>query len=166
MGSLPEEEEEEYASDLQSDRCGSYSPSADVSESESSGDLSDRAPLAAAAASAPFASSPLAALLPADPHLVLWEPKLEKRDTDFSGLYCLCPRLQPFRSLDRYRLATRPIVSEVEMMKERFAKLLLGEDMSGGGKGVCTALAISNAITNLSGEIHLLPFCSFVRFFC
>lgn len=42
--------------------------------------------------------------------------------------------------------------AEVEMMKERFAKLLLGEDMSGGGKGVCTALAISNAITNLSGE--------------
>lgn len=41
--------------------------------------------------------------------------------------------------------------SEVEMMKERFAKLLLGEDMSGSGKGVCTALAISNAITNLSG---------------
>lgn len=41
---------------------------------------------------------------------------------------------------------------EIEMMKERFAKLLLGEDMSGGGKGVCTALAISNAITNLSGN--------------
>ncbi|RZR86200.1 hypothetical protein BHM03_00013346 [Ensete ventricosum] len=102
MGSLPEEEE--YASDLQSDRCGSYSPSADVSESESSGGLSDRAPLAAA--SDPFASSPLAALLPADPHLVLWEPKLEKRETDFSGLYCLCPRLHPFRSLDRDRLAT------------------------------------------------------------
>lgn len=40
-------------------------------------------------------------------------------------------------------------------MKERFAKLLLGEDMSGGGKGVCTALAISNAMTNLSG-VHLL----------
>lgn len=36
-------------------------------------------------------------------------------------------------------------------MKERFAKLLLGEDMSGGGKGVSTALAISNAITNLAG---------------
>lgn len=44
-----------------------------------------------------------------------------------------------------------PNFTEVEMMKERFAKLLLGEDMSGGGKGVCTALAISNAITNLSG---------------
>ncbi|WOG93980.1 hypothetical protein DCAR_0313270 [Daucus carota subsp. sativus] len=38
---------------------------------------------------------------------------------------------------------------KMEMMKERFAKLLLGEDMSGSGKGVCTALAISNAITNL-----------------
>jgi hypothetical protein len=41
-------------------------------------------------------------------------------------------------------------------MKERFAKLLLGEDMSGGGKGVCTALAISNAITNLSGLYKFL----------
>lgn len=40
---------------------------------------------------------------------------------------------------------------EIEMMKERFAKLLLGEDMSGCGNGVCTALAISNAITNLCG---------------
>lgn len=37
------------------------------------------------------------------------------------------------------------------MIKERFSKLLLGEDMSGSGKGVCTALAISNAITNLCG---------------
>ncbi|GKU88946.1 hypothetical protein SLEP1_g3151 [Rubroshorea leprosula] len=35
-------------------------------------------------------------------------------------------------------------VLEIEMMKERFAKLLLGEDMSGSGKGVCIALAISN----------------------
>lgn len=36
-------------------------------------------------------------------------------------------------------------------MKERFSKLLLGEDMSGCGNGVCTALVISNAITNLCG---------------
>lgn len=42
-------------------------------------------------------------------------------------------------------------VIETEMMKERFSKLLLGEDMSGCGNGVCTALAISNAITNLCG---------------
>ncbi|GER34949.1 Rop guanine nucleotide exchange factor [Striga asiatica] len=43
--------------------------------------------------------------------------------------------------------------SESEMMKERFAKLLLGEDMSGSGKGVCPALAISNAITNLCATV-------------
>ncbi|PPR84934.1 hypothetical protein GOBAR_AA35785 [Gossypium barbadense] len=44
-------------------------------------------------------------------------------------------------------------INEMDMMKERFAKLLLGEDMSGSGKGVCTALAISNAITNLCATI-------------
>ncbi|KAH6781397.1 RHO guanyl-nucleotide exchange factor 12 [Perilla frutescens var. hirtella] len=37
-------------------------------------------------------------------------------------------------------------------MKEKFAKLLLGEDMSGGGKGVSSALALSNAITNLAAS--------------
>ncbi|MCO5553312.1 hypothetical protein L7F22_006833 [Adiantum nelumboides] len=43
--------------------------------------------------------------------------------------------------------------AEAEMIKERFAKLLLGEDLSGGGKGVSTALAVSNAITNLSASV-------------
>ncbi|MQM12127.1 hypothetical protein Taro_045042 [Colocasia esculenta] len=47
----------------------------------------------------------------------------------------------------------KPKISEIEMMKERFSKLLLGEDMSGCGKGVCTALAISNAITNLCATL-------------
>ncbi|KAH9298613.1 hypothetical protein KI387_030295, partial [Taxus chinensis] len=42
---------------------------------------------------------------------------------------------------------------DVNMMKERFAKLLLGEDMSGGSKGVSTALALSNAVTNLSASV-------------
>lgn len=53
-----------------------------------------------------------------------------------------------------------PPMTDLDQMKERFSKLLLGEDMSGGGKGVSTALAISNAITNLSaavfGELHKL----------
>ncbi|KAG0590540.1 hypothetical protein KC19_1G107600 [Ceratodon purpureus] len=67
----------------------------------------------------------------------MWEEKREKRETE---------------------------LSEVELMKERFAKLLLGEDMSGGAKGVSTALAISNAVTNLSaslfGELwRLEPLC-------
>ncbi|KAE8682839.1 Rop guanine nucleotide exchange factor 9 [Hibiscus syriacus] len=43
--------------------------------------------------------------------------------------------------------------ADMEMMKERFAKLLLGEDMSGGGKGVSSALALSNAVTNLAASI-------------
>ncbi|KDP33688.1 hypothetical protein JCGZ_07259 [Jatropha curcas] len=42
---------------------------------------------------------------------------------------------------------------EIDLMKERFAKLLLGEDMSGGGKGVSSALALSNAITNLAASV-------------
>lgn len=44
-------------------------------------------------------------------------------------------------------------VSEMDMMKERFSKLLLGEDMSGGGKGVSSALALSNALTNLAASV-------------
>ncbi|MCD9645526.1 Rop guanine nucleotide exchange factor 2 [Datura stramonium] len=42
---------------------------------------------------------------------------------------------------------------ELELMKERFSKLLLGEDMSGGGKGVATAVTISNSITNLYASV-------------
>nr|GEU60006.1 Rop guanine nucleotide exchange factor 12-like [Tanacetum cinerariifolium] len=42
---------------------------------------------------------------------------------------------------------------EMEMMKEKFGKLLLGEDMSGGGKGVSSAMALSNAITNLAASV-------------
>ncbi|XP_051147611.1 rop guanine nucleotide exchange factor 12-like [Andrographis paniculata] len=42
--------------------------------------------------------------------------------------------------------------SDMESMKEKFGKLLLGEDMSGGGKGVSSALALSNAITNLAAS--------------
>ena len=48
--------------------------------------------------------------------------------------------------------STWHVRAEMELVKERFSKLLLGEDMSGGGKGVCTAVAISNAITNLYGK--------------
>lgn len=44
-------------------------------------------------------------------------------------------------------------LSDMDLMKERFSKLLLGEDMSGGSKGVSSALALSNAITNLSAAI-------------
>ncbi|XP_011045480.1 PREDICTED: rop guanine nucleotide exchange factor 1 [Populus euphratica] len=127
-----------------SERCGSYSLSADVSESESctsSSNFSCRRGLGrdGGGASSSMTSSPCPVAggfcFPAPvmvpviggKDVVVWGSKNEKRrETD---------------------------LSEVEMMKERFAKLLLGEDMSGGGKGVCTALAISNAITNLSATV-------------
>ncbi|GAB2222312.1 hypothetical protein Droror1_Dr00013524 [Drosera rotundifolia] len=46
------------------------------------------------------------------------------------------------------------ILTDIELLKEKFAKLLLGEDMSGGGKGVSSALALSNAITNLAASVY------------
>lgn len=42
--------------------------------------------------------------------------------------------------------------TDVDTMKERFAKLLLGEDITGGRKGLSTSLVLSNTITNLAGE--------------
>ncbi|KAF6172557.1 hypothetical protein GIB67_007070 [Kingdonia uniflora] len=124
-------------------RLGSYSVSADVSESESSSNFSccrggrydvecggsssitSSPRLVTGNGSFPVASPVMLPVI-GGKDVVVWEEKLEKRETD---------------------------LTEVEMMKERFAKLLLGEDMSGGGKGVCTALAISNAITNLSASV-------------
>lgn len=136
MGSVSSDDD---VSDQQSERCGSYSLSADVSESEScsSSSFSGRR-FDAEGASSSMTSSPrpvargfgfpVPVMVPVigGKDVVVWDEKPEKSDTD---------------------------LSEVEMMKERFAKLLLGEDMSGGGKGVCTALAISNAITNLSATV-------------
>ncbi|XP_062095715.1 rop guanine nucleotide exchange factor 14 [Humulus lupulus] len=43
--------------------------------------------------------------------------------------------------------------SEVDAMRERFANLLLGEDITGGCKGLTSALALSNAITNLAARV-------------
>uniref|UniRef100_A0A2P2KHC3 PRONE domain-containing protein n=1 Tax=Rhizophora mucronata TaxID=61149 RepID=A0A2P2KHC3_RHIMU len=43
--------------------------------------------------------------------------------------------------------------SDVETMREKFAKLLLGEDVTGGCNGVATALALSNAITSLAASV-------------
>ncbi|KAK9699096.1 hypothetical protein RND81_08G152400 [Saponaria officinalis] len=44
--------------------------------------------------------------------------------------------------------------SDVEAMKETFSKLLLGEDITGGCKGKTSAVAISNAITNLAASVY------------
>ncbi|CAI9104806.1 OLC1v1003569C1 [Oldenlandia corymbosa var. corymbosa] len=149
--SISEEEEggpgSGSGSDQQSEeRCsGSYSLSADVSESESSDGFpsphrghyydgcSSSSPKLATSGGFlfdPLLGTPNLMFQAVDGKDVLvWDQKPKKRGGGDADL------------------------SEMEMMKERFAKLLLGEDMSGGGKGVCTALAISNAITNLSATV-------------
>jgi hypothetical protein len=94
----------------------------------------------------------------------MWEEKREKRETELSGPNTTRNSSPSFLFFFFFFfLSGDAIVAlpEVEMMKERFAKLLLGEDMSGGAKGVSTALAISNAITNLSGT--RLTMCNFLQ---
>ncbi|XP_071722252.1 rop guanine nucleotide exchange factor 3-like [Rutidosis leptorrhynchoides] len=62
-----------------------------------------------------------------------------------------CP--DEFEMYNNIYIACMNFRAELHMMKERFAKLLLGEDMSGSGKGVCTAVTISNSITNLYATV-------------
>jgi hypothetical protein len=91
---------------------------------------------------------------------------LDRRSTD-DGTYCR----SCLGAADRSPCAASLLVNarsipascaEMEIVKERFSKLLLGEDMSGGGKGVCTAVAISNAITNLYGTHARRPTQHFI----
>ncbi|CAL5349478.1 hypothetical protein CsSME_00036379 [Camellia sinensis var. sinensis] len=124
MGSVSSDDD----SDHHSERFESYSLSADVSESESSSTFSYDPQ---AASSSPLAVPPN---FPAPLHFPV-----------VGGRHVIIPAEKS--------VSARTDLSEVELMKERFAKLLLGEDMSGGGKGVCTALAVSNAITNLSASV-------------
>ncbi|KAI8547165.1 hypothetical protein RHMOL_Rhmol07G0173800 [Rhododendron molle] len=47
----------------------------------------------------------------------------------------------------------RVFTPDVEPMQERFAKLLLGDDITGGREGLSASLALSNAITNLAASV-------------
>ncbi|KAK9666727.1 hypothetical protein RND81_14G206800 [Saponaria officinalis] len=140
MGSMSSEDDVYNHSDRGG---GSYCLSADVSESESSSSFSlfRYDGNAAAAASTSTASSPAAV------------PSTVKLDFPPSSFAFPAVGGRDVVFWDDIHSKPDSDLSEVEMMKERFAKLLLGEDMSGGGKGVCTALAISNAITNLAASV-------------
>ncbi|XP_073134217.1 rop guanine nucleotide exchange factor 14-like [Henckelia pumila] len=59
----------------------------------------------------------------------------------------------PRHSFGKERPVCTKRFSDVEIMKEKFAKLLLGEDATGGTKGVSTALALSHAITSLAASV-------------
>lgn len=78
-----------------------------------------------------------------------WLPR--KRDDQGSDDWELSESPQHFYVKEKRSYAIR--YSDVETMKEKFAKLLLGEDVTGGRMGVTTALALSNAITNLAGRL-------------
>ncbi|KAF3793189.1 Rop guanine nucleotide exchange factor 1 [Nymphaea thermarum] len=150
MGSL-------YTDDEDDGRCGSYSFSADVSESESSshGDVDDLRGNGVASNSRTSVSYPGWSVVMSGANNS-GSPAMTGASASASGG---APPLSVVGDGDSgmwvdgkgERMEIDP--AEVELMKERFAKLLLGEDMSGGGKGVCTALAISNAITNLSATV-------------
>jgi hypothetical protein len=97
MGSVSSEEGSGSGSDQeQSERCGSYSPSADVSESESCSSFSCRRFDAEGGASSSMTSSPrpvagnfgfsAPVMLPVIAGKdVVWDVKPEKRETDLSG---------------------------------------------------------------------------------
>ncbi|CAA0813372.1 Rop guanine nucleotide exchange factor 1 [Striga hermonthica] len=110
-----------------------YSLSADVSESESStssgATFSSGRRLASPSRSDSLLPPPIMLPVVGGRHVVFPGEKVDRDEPEQSEL------------------------TEAEMMKERFSKLLLGEDMSGGGQGVSTALAISNAITNLAASV-------------
>ncbi|KAL8244644.1 hypothetical protein R6Q59_010902 [Mikania micrantha] len=55
------------------------------------------------------------------------------------------------QSISKEKLSSQ--ISHVEMMKEKFAKLLLGEDTTGGSKGHSSALSLSNSITKLAASV-------------
>ncbi|XP_057504318.1 rop guanine nucleotide exchange factor 1-like [Actinidia eriantha] len=129
MGSVSSEDD----FDRRNERFESYSLNADVSESESSSAFS----YDPQAASSSLTTSPLDFPGPIPITLPV-----------FGDRHVIIPADKPEKTV-----FARTDLSEVALMKERFAKLLLGEDMSGGGKGVCTALSISNSITNLSATV-------------
>ncbi|GFY85377.1 rho guanyl-nucleotide exchange factor 1 [Actinidia rufa] len=86
--------------------CGRYSKSVDVSESESSSSIPSR-PLARRLENVKscFPSLPVMLPLIGGKAVVVWDEKTEKEETD---------------------------LSEIDLMKKRVAKFLLGEDMFGG----------------------------------
>ncbi|KAL8188689.1 hypothetical protein R6Q57_029709 [Mikania cordata] len=124
-----------------------YSLSADISESESSSGCFSGCRFDDGASSSSLKSSSFAA-----------SHSVSGNDSIFTVPAFTFPLIDGNDEVmiwDKKKLKKMPDsdLSEIDMMKEKFAKLLLGEDMSGGGKGVCTALAISNAITNLSASV-------------
>ncbi|KAK1437545.1 hypothetical protein QVD17_03339 [Tagetes erecta] len=84
----------------------------------------------------------------------------EQSTNDISDSSSNLEQEKPENTKEKPKSVKEQLKTDMEHMKEKFSKLLLGEDMSGGGKGVTSALALSNVITNLAasvfGEQHKL----------
>lgn len=134
--------DDDYDDDRRSDGFDSYCLSADVSESES---CSSTTTLSCCGAGVGVAEQVAAASV--NSTRLLDNSEFPVRfGTSLSGEHGR-------DDVTHQEMLEKPESSVVQLMKKRFAKLLLGEDMSGGAKGVCTALAISNAITNLAASV-------------
>ncbi|KAK1416483.1 hypothetical protein QVD17_32274 [Tagetes erecta] len=118
-------------SDHRSNAIEDYTISADVSESESCGNSSFDSPVASTSRSTP--------------------PLVQRQFG--SCLPVVSPNKPPVAGDKWNGKVESDSVTEIQLMKDRFSKLLLGEDMTGRGNGVCTAVAISNAITHLSATV-------------
>lgn len=94
-----------------------------------------------ATASGSFSSTWMATTTRDDEGLDEWEATLEKEPLHHHS--CLNEKTSVY--------AVRS--SDIETMKETFSKLLLGEDVTGGRKGISSALALSNAIINLAASV-------------
>ncbi|GAA0175984.1 guanyl-nucleotide exchange factor [Lithospermum erythrorhizon] len=64
-----------------------------------------------------------------------------------------CDSSSPQHLFEKPKPAYESHSCDIDTMKEKFSKLLLGEDTTGGAKGVSTALALSNAITSLAVSV-------------
>ncbi|KAI4312936.1 hypothetical protein MLD38_037721 [Melastoma candidum] len=78
-----------------------------------------------------------------------WVSTSRDKDGEYSGEWD--PTDSPRFSISKEKLSC--VASDIVTMKEKFAKLLLGDDVTGGSNGHSTALALSNAITNLAATI-------------
>lgn len=63
------------------------------------------------------------------------------------------------RSPQHFYVKEKPVYTikpcDVEMMKETFARLLLGDDTTGGKEGLSSALTLSKAISSLAGNSYV-----------
>ncbi|KAK1367689.1 Rop guanine nucleotide exchange factor 14 [Heracleum sosnowskyi] len=80
-----------------------------------------------------------------------WTSTKSKRDEKLNDEWRLSDSPQKIYVKEKQAYKVEDL--DVRTLKQKFAKLLLGDDITGGRKGVSSALALSNAITNLAALV-------------